>query len=103
MKSILLSFIILFLSFYSLGEDLCDNLKFTVEVSDTSQGLNNGEIKVVLKNKSSHVKAFLYGDKKAKNKLDISIDELTQLKPGSYILILQNKDCSSVKRDIIIK
>ena len=85
-------------------DPICDQLKFDVLISNTSSGQNNGKIEVVLENSGeSNVRAYLYGDKRSKNKLDKKIDELTSLSKGTYILVLQNSECSSMKSDIVIE
>ena len=102
MKIVFVS-VLLFLASFISKEQECDQLKFEINVVHTSDGLDNGKIEVTNIDSPSKVRAFLYGDKREKNKLDVKVEKLEKLKPGTYILILQNKKCSSVKRDIIVK
>jgi len=104
MKFLLVSLLISFSYFNSQLESLdCDDLKFSIEVTHTSNGQDNGIINVTIVKSETKAKAFLYGKLKSNNKLGVNPTELTGLKSGKYILVLQNKECSSVKRDIIIK
>ncbi len=102
MKVFIFSLLLVISSFTYERQD-CDQLKFEVNITHSSDGLNNGIIEVVELKSTSKVKAFLYGDKKSKNRLDVKIDKLNNLEAGKYLLVLQNKDCSSVKKDIIIQ
>jgi len=88
---------------YLPNEDECDQLKFDVSIVDTTNGLDNGTIEVSIVKSSSKVRAYLYGDKKSKNRLDVRIDKLNKLPAGTYLLVLQNNDCSAVKRNLVVK
>ena len=101
MKFIFISLLISFSSF-NPPVDNCDDLKFEVKVTHTTNGLDNGIIDVTVTKGSSNLDVFLYGDIRSKNKLKVKIDELKNLASGTYILILQNDKCSTVKRDILI-
>ncbi len=103
MKLVLFSIIIVLSSFSAVEDEFCDDLKFSIEVTHTSSGLDNGVIDVVIIKSESKAKAYLYGESKNKNKLDVELSELTGLKSGKYILVLQNKKCSTVEHDIIIR
>ncbi len=96
--SVLLAFSTNFIS-----TEPCEELICEIEITDSSEGLNNGMIEVIIVKSSSKVKAYLYGDNRSKNKLNVDIDKLNKLEPGSYLLVLQNNKCSIVKHDIIIK
>jgi hypothetical protein len=85
------------------GQPPCNGLKFEVKVTHTTDNLDNGKIEVTIIKSAAGVKAFLYGDKKSKNRLDVKPDQLTQLAAGTYQLVLQDNNCSTLKRDIIIK
>ena len=102
MKFILISVLLGFSSF-STTSDVCDDLKFDIEVTHTTDGLNNGKIDVTITKGLQNVKAFLYAKSRGNNRLNIKIDELKNLPSGTFTLVLQNKNCSSVKSDIIIK
>lgn len=102
MKFILISVLLAFSSFNTTS-DICDDLKFDIEVTHTTNSLDNGIIDVTITKGNTSVKAFLYGKSRSNNKLNIKIDELKSLSSGTYTLVLQNKNCSSVKSDIIIK
>ena len=102
MKLIFVSVLLAMVSLLS-KEEQCDTLKFDLEITHTTDGLDNGKIEVTILESPSRVKAFLYGDKKNKNRLDVKIDKLVKLQAGTYVLVLQNKECSSVKNNIIIK
>lgn len=94
---------LLFSSISSTEKNYCDDLKFSIEVTHTTNGTNNATLEITVIKSASKVKAYLYGDTKSKNKLNVELTELTDLPSGKYILVLQNNKCSSVKRDIIIK
>lgn len=94
---------LLVVSSFTLEKRLCNQLKFDVSITHTSNDQNNGIIEVVDLKSTTKVKAFLYGDKKSKNRLDVKVEKLTNLESGKYLLVLQNNECSSVKKDIIIK
>jgi len=102
MKIVFASVLVVLASFIPKEQE-CDQLKFDINVVHTTNGLDNGKIEVVNIDSPSKVRAFLYGDKRDKNRLDVKVEKLDKLKAGTYILILQNKKCSSVKRDIIVK
>ena len=102
MKFIFISLLIAISSF-SFQSDTCGDLKFDIEVTHTSGGIGNGIIDVTIIKSSSKAMAYLYGDEKSKNKLNIDPDQLNKLKAGTYMLVLQNDQCYAVKRDIIIK
>lgn len=85
-------------------DTICDQLKFDVIITNTSIGENNGKIEVILEDgEKSNIRAYLYGEGSSKNRLDKKIDELTDLSKGTYILVLQNSECSSMKSDIVIE
>ncbi|MCB0496924.1 MAG: hypothetical protein KDC79_12370 [Cyclobacteriaceae bacterium] len=102
MRLLVISSIVMLFSF-TIPNQECDDIKFDVEISNTTNGLNNGKIDVTIIKTSSKVRAYLYGDKRSKNKLNVEIDELKGLEAGKYTLILQNKVCSVVKQDIVIE
>ena len=102
MKIVFASVLVVIASFLPKEQE-CDQLKFDVNVVHTTEGLDNGKIEVINIDSPSKVRAFLYGDKRDKNRLDVKVEKLDKLKAGTYILILQNKKCSSVKRDIVVK
>lgn len=102
MKLLLISSIVALMSFTVLQKS-CDDLKFDIKITSTSSGLDNGKIEVTIIKSTSNVRAYLYGDTRKKNKLDVSVDDLINLEAGTYTLVLQNNDCSAVKRDIEIK
>ncbi len=102
MKLLLIS-VLIAISPFNLETEPCKDLTYDIKLTHTSDGKDNGIIEVTITKSSSKVKAFLYSEGKSGNKLDVKLDELTHLKAGKYILVLQNKECSSVKRDIIIK
>jgi len=102
MKLFFISILLAITSLTSI-EEQCDTLKFDLEITHTTGGHDNGKIEVIILASHSGVKAFLYGDKKSKNLLDVKINKLDNLQAGTYLLILQDNECSSVKRDIIIK
>ncbi len=102
MKIAFVSVLVVLTSFLPKEQE-CDQLKFDINIVHTSDGLNNGKIEVSNVDSPSPVRAFLYGNGKDKNLLDVKIEKLIALKAGTYILILQNKKCSTVKRDIIVK
>ena len=102
MKIVFASVLVIIASFLPKEQE-CDELKFEINVVHTTDGLENGKIEVIDIDSPSKVRAFLYGDKRDKNRLDVKAEKLDKLKAGTYVLILQNKNCSSVKRDIIVK
>ena len=102
MKIVIASVLVVIASFLPKEQE-CDQLKFDINVVHTTDGLDNGKIEVINIDSPSKVRAFLYGDNKGKNRLDVKIEKLDKLQAGTYILILQNKECSAVKRDIIVK
>lgn len=102
MKLLLISSVVFLLSFSSL-QQACDDLKFDIKITNTTNGLNNGKIEITITRSSSKVHAFLYGDAKQKNKVDVDPDDLINLQAGTYMLVLQNDQCYEVKQDIIIK
>ena len=102
MKIVFASVLVIIASFLPKEQE-CDELKFEINVVHTTEGHENGQIEVINIDSPSKVRAFLYGDKRDKNRLDVKVEKLDKLKAGTYVLILQNKNCSSVKRDIIVK
>jgi hypothetical protein len=102
MKIVLVGVLVIFTSFLPREQE-CDQLKFDINIVHTTDGQDNGKIEVSNINSPSQVKAFLYGNGKNKNKLDVKIENLEKLGVGTYTLILQNKKCSTVTRDIIIR
>ena len=102
MKIVFASVLVAILSFIPKEQE-CDQLKFDIHVVHTSSGLDNGKIEVSKIDSPSKVRAFLYGDNKSKNRLDVKVEKLIKLPAGTYILILQNSQCSSVTHDIIVK
>ena len=101
MKIVFVSVLVVIASFLPKEQE-CDQLKFDINVVHTTGGLDNGKIEVTNIESPSKVRAFLYGDKR-ENRLDVKVEKLDKLKSGTYILILQNKKCSTVKRDIVVK
>lgn len=95
--------ILFFTSSFVEVEPFCDELKFDLEITHTSEGLDNGKIEVTILKGESNVTAFLVGDTVKKNRLGVKLKELSQLPAGTYILILENDICSQTKRDIVIK
>ena len=95
--------LILFASSFSLQNETCDDIKYEIEIIHTSNGLDNGQIEVNILSSSSKVKANLFGKDPSLNKIDVEIDELNNLSAGTYVLVLQNDQCSTVKSDIVIK
>ena len=102
MKVVLVSVLVVFSSFLP-NEQECDQLKFEINIVHTTDGRDNGKIEVSNIDSPSQVKAFLYGNGKNKNKLDVKIEKLVKLGSGTYTLVLQNNKCSAVKRDIIVR
>lgn len=102
MRLLILSSIVILLSF-TVPLKKCDDIQYDIKILHTTGGLNNGKIEITITKSSSSVSAYLYGDVKSKNKLNVKIDQLNNLKTGVYILVLQNKECSTVQRDIIIR
>lgn len=102
MKFLLISVLIAFSSFNSETEP-CKDLTYDIKLTHTSGGQDNGIIEVTITKSASKVKTYLYSEGKTENKLDVKLDELTRLKAGTYMLVLQNDICYAVKRDIIIK
>lgn len=95
--------VLIFTSSILAGQPPCEGLKFEIKVTNTSQSLDNGKIEVTIIKSAAGVKAYLYGDSKSKNRLNVKINKLTHLAAGKYILVLQDEKCSTVQRDIIIK
>jgi hypothetical protein len=102
MKLFFISVLLMGMSFLPKEEE-CDQLKFDTSIVHTTNGLDNGTIEIAIIKSSSKVRAFLYGDKKSKNRLDVRIDKLNKLPAGTYLLILQNNECSATKRNLVIE
>lgn len=102
MKLLIFSSVVFLLSFTNLPQT-CDDLKFDVKVTNTTNGQNNGKLDVTIIKSSSKIHAYLYGDTKSKNKLNVGLDDLINLESGTYTLVLQNNECSAVKQGIEIK
>jgi hypothetical protein len=102
MKLFFISVLLMGMSFLTNNEE-CDQLKFDINIVHTTSGLANGIIEVSVIKSASKVRAFLYGDKKSKNRLNVRIDKLNKLQAGTYLLVLQNNDCSTVKRNLVVK
>ena len=84
----------------------CDGLQYKLTITHTSNGENNGRIEVEIIKSSSRVRAYLYikkGNQRKNSKEDVSVDELTGLAAGHYVLILQDAKCSAVEHDLVIK
>ncbi len=85
---------------------VCADLQYVLTVFDTTDGLNNGRIEVKITKSSSRVKAYLYskkGNQRQNRKEGAELNTLINLAPGHYILVLQNRSCSVVEKDIHIK
>ena len=102
MKIVLIGVLVVFTSFLPKEQE-CDQLKFEVNIVHTTDGRDNGKIEISNIDSPSEVRAFLYGNGKNNNVLDVKIEKLVKLGAGSYTLILQNKKCSAVKRNIIVR
>lgn len=87
--------------FFALCTDLtaqrepdCALIQVETKVEDSMPGLPNSG-KIILKFQSADYKEFnlfLFGEKKAYNRLNVVAEEIKELPRGNYTLIIQGKD-----------
>ena len=102
MKFVLLSLLVAY-GYHMPDHDQCEQLKYSLEIIHTTNGLNNGKINVEIIKSQSEVTAYLYAESRANNKLGVKISKLVALPAGKYKLVLQNTECSIVEKNLIIE
>ena len=65
----------------------CKEIDATVEVKNTTNG-NNGSATVTLEGNPRQFRIFLIAPKKEDNRLDLPVQEIKNLSPGDYELVI---------------
>ena len=71
----------------TLNEHPCKEINATVKVKN-AMGQNNGSVTVVIEENSSHFRIFLVAPRKEDNRLDLPVEEIKNLSPGDYELVI---------------
>jgi hypothetical protein len=97
-KLLMLSIIVLLASLAQAQSPAadCDKIEVTVETKNTTDGREDGSVKVNLSKGDKRSAKFIFCDQKGKvlNETEFKKQELLGLKKGRYILIVSTDDCS---------
>jgi hypothetical protein len=95
---------VLFISSFMMpGELPCDGLKIETNITNTSNGENDGQISVTVVKGKAPYKVFLFAEKRENNRLDIKIKDLRKLASGKYILIIQDAGGCTTQETVFVK
>lgn len=89
MKVLLLSGLLLISSYLSETSD-CDSIQLVLDINHTTDGRNNGKINVTVEKGEAPFKIYLFADRRSDNLLDVKFKDLKNLKPGDYIIVVQD-------------
>ena len=79
---------------FSQADRPCEAISVEHNVRHTSQGLNNGAVDLIIKGGIQPYEISVIGDKRSKNKLNINLTRITDLQPGTYLIVIQdNSGC----------
>jgi hypothetical protein len=65
----------------------CKEINATVEVKN-AVGHNDGSVTVTIEGNPSHFRIFLVAPRKEENRLDLPVEEIKNLSPGDYELVI---------------
>jgi len=69
------------------GEHPCKEINATVEVKN-SMGQNDGSLTITIEGNQRQFRIFLVAPRKDDNRLDLPVEEIKNLSPGDYELVI---------------
>ena len=86
---LIISFLIVgFVERQAMSQSPCKEIKVTTETKDTSNQGNDGSIAVKIEGESRNFRIFLIAPRKENNRLDLPVEEIKNLSPGNYVLVI---------------
>jgi hypothetical protein len=86
----------------SSSYDICDNFKISADITDTSNGRNNGKIEVKVEGGKAPYKYSYFGPDRVKE-LETNNPKIQNLKKGKYIVIVADSENCNKHLEIFIK
>ncbi|MBL6449433.1 hypothetical protein JMN32_24185 [Fulvivirga sp. 29W222] len=79
---------------FSQNDEPCEIVSVEYNIKNTSHGLSNGSIDLIIEGGRKPFNISVIGDKRSKNKLNINLTRITDLQPGTYLIVIQdNSGC----------
>ena len=89
LKFLVISFLIFgFVKKQAMSQSPCKEIKVTAEAKDASPRGNDGSISVKIDGESRNFRIYLIAHKKENNRLDLPVEEIKNLSPGNYELVI---------------
>jgi hypothetical protein len=79
--------LILFAEQLAIAQHPCKEIQATAEVKNTTNQ-NDGSVTVTIEGNSRDFRIFLVAQKKEDNRLDLPVEEIKNLSPGDYELVI---------------
>ncbi|HMI65146.1 MAG TPA: hypothetical protein VK517_03880 [Cyclobacteriaceae bacterium] len=71
----------------AMAQNPCKEIKATAEVKNTTNQ-KDGSVTVTIEGNSHQFRIFLIAPKKEDNRLDLTVEEIKDLSPGDYVLVI---------------
>ncbi len=71
----------------ALAQHPCKEIKASAEVKNTTNQ-NDGAVTITIDGNPGHFRIFLVAPKKEDNRLDLPVEEIKNLSPGAYELVI---------------